>query len=135
MRLGVYLFISVSVADILLAGCAPIVTEYRPDGNGRYIRASTSRQLGASPGDDIFVRRVDQCITNEEATGHPGVSSRSTKEFWQSWYRGIRSNSVIPWHPSEFKDSEDLVAYIKQKRREHRLPTYDPADLHQGARL
>ena len=69
--------------------------------------------------------RVDQSIAREQSTGHPGTSHQSAKDYWQHWYRGLRSSPEVGWHPSEFKSSDELIAYIKQKRRERGLPTYD----------
>ena len=112
---------------LLLAGCTPVVSEYRPDAQGHYVLVSKTRQQGASAGDDTFVQLVDQRIAREQSTGMPMSGYKKAGDFWHTWYGNIRRYQTPAWQPSAFKTSEDLVAYIKQKRREHGLPSYDPS--------
>jgi hypothetical protein len=76
--------------------------------------------------DDIFKQLVDQAIADELA--HRGPDYRTpatTKEAWQNWYRSLRHERTVGWHSAEFKTSEDLIRYIRQRRRARGLPTYD----------
>ncbi|MBE7158176.1 MAG: hypothetical protein INR62_07040 [Rhodospirillales bacterium] len=103
----------------LLVGCAETVTEYRPGSDGRY------HKVGTFTPDESWKRRVNEEIAQEKAGTLQKPSYETTKQYWQSRYRGIRSHPGVGWKSAEFKTSEDLVSYIKQQRRAAGLPTYD----------
>ncbi len=76
--------------------------------------------------DDIFKQLVDERIADELA--HRGPDYRTpatTKEAWQNWYRILRHERTVGWQSSEFKTSNDLIRYIRQRRHARGLPTYD----------
>jgi len=91
-----------------------------------YDRKTGLTRAGRFSFDDIFKQLVDQRIADELA--HRGPDYRtpaSTREAWNNWYRSMRQKPKPAWQSSEFKTSEDLVRYIKQRRRARGLATYD----------
>ncbi len=103
----------------LSASCTETVTEYRPGSDGRY------HKVGTFTPDESWKRLVNERIAHEKAGTLQKASYETIKQYWQTWYRGIRSNSDVGWKSSEFKTPEDLVTYIKEQRRAASLPTYD----------
>ena len=103
----------------LLTGCAQTVTEYRPDSDGRY------HKVGTFTPEESWKREVNECIAQEKAGTLKKASYKTVKQYWQTWYRDIRSNPDPGWKSAEFRTSEDMVTYMKQRRSEAGLPTYD----------
>ena len=105
---------------LLLAGCTETVTEYHAGSDGRY------HKVGTYTPDESWKRLVNERIAEEQAgTLMQKDKGRTVKQFWQGWYRGIRHSPTPAWKPSEFKTSEEMVAYIKRQRQTAGLPTYD----------
>jgi hypothetical protein len=91
------------------------------------LRTGAQKKVATLTFDAIWKRTVDQRITAELARQRPDFTMvTSWKQEWQQWYAILRSKQAVGWSPSEFKNSEDMVRYIKQKRNEKGLPTYDP---------
>jgi hypothetical protein len=91
------------------------------------LRTGKQKKVGTFTFDQIWKRTVDQRIAAELAHQRPDFTMvTSWKQEWQQWYATLRSKKGVGWNPSEFKSSEDMVRYIKQKRRAKGLPIYDP---------
>jgi hypothetical protein len=91
------------------------------------LRTGKQKKVGTLTFDEIWKRSVDQRIADELAKKRPDFSTvTSWKQEWLQWYAQLRAKRNVEWSPSEFKTSEDMVRYIKQKRRAKGLPTYDP---------
>ena len=91
-----------------------------------YDRKTGLTRAGRFSFDDIFKQLVDQRIADELAHRGPDYrTAASTREAWNNWYRSIRQKPKPTWQSSEFKTSEDLVRFIKQRRRARGLATYD----------
>jgi hypothetical protein len=91
------------------------------------LRTGKEKKVGTFTFDQIWKRTVDQRISAELAHQRPDFTMvTSWKQEWQQWYGTLRSKKDVGWSPSEFKNSEDMVRYIKERRRAKGLPTYDP---------
>jgi len=117
VRLVVALLIAASFVDCT----APTITEYRtePSGHGAYVGTFTE--------DEYWKRLVDLRIAAESAGEKPEAKSGHEKwsTYWPWWYSVLRRHPKPPWKSKEFKTSEDMVNYIKEKRRAKGLPTYE----------
>ncbi len=90
------------------------------------LRTGKQKKVGTFTFDEIFKQTVDRRIAAELARQRPDFTMvRSWKEEWQQWYRSLRRKKDVGWNSSKFKTSEDMVRYIKQRRRAKGLPTYD----------
>jgi hypothetical protein len=68
---------------------------------------------------------IDQRIREELTRQRPPAGAPTWKEYWIAWYQVIRQSSGLPWAPSQFKTKEDMIHYVKQRRKSRGLPTYD----------
>ena len=75
--------------------------------------------------DQYWKERVDERIANELKREKPEGGHQTWKDYWQWWYSVLRRKPKPTWKSKEFKTSEDLVNYIKEKRRAKGLPTYE----------
>ena len=103
----------------LLTGCAETVTEYAPGSDGRY------HKVGTFTPEESWRRMIDKEIAQERAGTLQKGPYATAREYWQHYYRLMRSYSDADWKSLGMETSVDRVAYIKQKRREAGLPTYD----------
>ena len=102
-----------------LVGCTETVTEYVPGSDGRY------HKVGTFTPEESWKRLVNERIAREKAGTLQKASWQTIKQYWQTWYQGIRSSGPPDWKNSQFKTAEDMVVYIKEQRRAAGLPTYD----------
>ena len=73
------------------------------------------------------MQTVNQRIAAETAGERPDfVGVKSWKDEWREWYSSLRRQHDVGFDSKRFKTPEDLVRYIKQKRKEKGLPAYDP---------
>jgi hypothetical protein len=102
-----------------------MVTQYRVQANGQLAQTARFTQ------DEMWKNSVQEKIGNELAGKPPEKYYRSWKESWVAWYVLLRSPKYhLPgWRSAEFRNGEDMAAYIKRERRAHGLPTYDPQDI------
>lgn len=119
-----FTLLTLAAACLLAASCTNGYIEGRPDANGRYHRTFHPLPPGTTYYDDSFIIDVNQCIEREESTGYPWLDHQSPKQFWQAYYQRLRSVKN-PLPSGRFRKPEEKVAFIKQKLREHGLPTYD----------
>ena len=102
---------------------------------GCEIHPRTIREYRVGPGgartisdvneEQYWKERVDERIANELAGKKPEAPQETWSDYWRWWYGVLRRKSKPSWKSTEFKTSEDMVNYIKEKRRAKRLPTYD----------
>ena len=119
MKCKVRLYCFCVWCTLLLASCIQKGVEYRIGDDGRF------HNVGTFTPDESWKRLVNERIALEQAGDLQKGKSETTKQYWQNWYRGIRNHPTPSWTSSEFKTTEDMVAYIKQQRRAASLPTYD----------
>jgi hypothetical protein len=76
--------------------------------------------------EDAWKRLVEQRMKRQVAGEKPPWGDKSTwKDYWTSWYRQIRISPALPWKGSQFKNDDDMIAYIKRRLKAHGLPTYE----------
>jgi len=107
----------------LVTACGPsMVTQYRGSPNGQLVPTARFTQ------DELWKNSVREQISDELAGKPPGKHYRSWKERWTIWYAVLRDprNHLPGWHSAEFANGEQMAACIRQERRAHGLPAYDP---------
>ncbi len=118
-----------AIAALLAVSSARVIAQSDKPQSGtvyHYDRKTGLTKAGRFSFDDIFKQLVDQRIADELARRGPDYRTpASTRDAWNNWYRSIRQKPTPAWQSSEFKRSEALVRYIKQRRRAKGLPTYD----------
>ena len=71
-------------------------------------------------------RFIERQVRREVAGQRPPVQAKITwKEYWISWYDGIRISPGLPWPGSEFKTHEAMIGFIKSQLKAHGLPAYE----------
>ena len=103
-----------------LAGCFPAVTEYSPNPQTHKVTKKTYKSEA-----DFWKANVERQIDQELAGAKPQGGSPTWKAYWTNRYANIRKQSGPPWKNSEIKTSEDMVRYIKDRRKARGLPPYD----------
>ena len=117
-------FITIFLVWVVTA-CGPsMVTQYRSV-DGRLVPTARFTQ------DELWKNSVQENIKAELAGKPPPKHYSSWKESWVAWYALLRSPEFhLPgWRSAEFKNAEEMAAYIRRERRAHGLPTYDPHDI------
>ena len=106
----------------LLAGCIEFhhrtIREYRTDPTGRTSMTNVTEE-------QYWKERVDERIAAEIAKEKPEAGYDTWQNYWRWWYSVLRRKKKPPFKSNEFKRSEDLVSYIKERRRAKGLPTYE----------
>src|ERR1700730_12010390 len=65
---------------------------------------------------DAWKHLIEQRVQDQQAGAKPDKDVDLTwQEYWTSWYSVIRRPRGLPWKGSEFKTTEDMVGYIKQR--------------------
>jgi hypothetical protein len=112
----------------LLIGCGShrTIRQYRTDEAGRTTVSNVSEE-------QYWKERVDERIAAEIAKEKPEAGYDTWQNYWRWWYSVLRRKKQPPFKSAEFKKAEDMVNYIKEKRRAKGLPTYEeaPAAPHQ----
>ena len=113
------------IAILLLAtffpGCAihkPTIREYQTDQTGRTSMKTVTEE-------EYWKERVDERITAEIKKEKPEAGYDTWQNYWRWWYSVLRRKKKLPFKSDDFKTSEDMVNYIKEKRRAKGLPTYE----------
>lgn len=116
------LIIVLLAATTLLAGCIEFhrrtIREYQTDPSGRTTVSNVTEE-------QYWKERVDERIAAEIAHQKPEAGYDTWQNYWRWWYSVLRRKKKPPFKSDQFKRSEDLVSYIKEKRREKGLPTYE----------
>ena len=105
----------------LLVGCRSrgrTIREYHTDEAGRTTASTVSEE-------QYWKERVDERIAAEIAKEKPEAGYDTWQNYWRWWYSVLRRKKEPPFRSAEFRKSEDMVNYIKEKRRAKRLPTYE----------
>jgi hypothetical protein len=105
----------------LLSGCEfhrRTIREYRSEQGGRVSVSNVTEE-------QYWKERVDERIAAEIAHEKPEAGYDTWQNYWRWWYSVLRRKKKAPFKSNEFKTSEDMVNYIKEKRRERGLPTYE----------
>jgi hypothetical protein len=115
------LVIGLLLVATLLSGCEihrRTIREYQTDQAGRTsVKNVTEEQY--------WKERVDERIAAEIAKEKPEAGYDTWQNYWRWWYSVLRRKKKPPFKSNEFRTSEDMVNYIKEKRRAKRLPTYE----------
>jgi len=106
------------IMTALLIGCTQRVIEYRADPESGVSVSKLSQ-------DEYWKRQVDDHIKAEVAGQQPEAGYETWREYYEWWYGVLRRKSKPTWKSREFKTSEDLVNYIKEKRRVKGLRGYE----------
>ena len=114
--------IALLLVATLLMGCTSrrTIREYRTDEAGRTTVSNVSEE-------QYWKNRVDERIAAEIAKEKPEAGYDTWQNYWRWWYSVLRRKKQPPFKSAEFKRSEDMVNYIKEKRRAKGLPTYEDA--------
>jgi hypothetical protein len=109
------------LAANLLTGCEihrRTIREYNTDQSGRTSVSNVTEE-------QYWKERVDERIAAEIAKEKPEAGYETWQNYWRWWYSVLRRKKKPPFKSDEFKRSEDMVNYIKEKRRAKGLPTYE----------
>jgi len=106
------------IMTALLIGCTQRVIEYRADPESGVSVSKLSQ-------DEYWKRQVDDHIKAEVAGQQPEAGYETWREYYEWWSGVLRRKSKPTWKSREFKTSEDLVNYIKEKRRVKGLRGYE----------
>ena len=96
----------------------PTIREYNMDQSGHTSMRNVTE-------DQYWKERVDERIAAEIAHEKPEAGYDTWQNYWRWWYSVLRRKKKTPFKSKEFKTSEDMVNYIKDKRRAKGLPTYE----------
>jgi len=112
--------LAVVLMSALLAGCGShrTIREYRTDAAGHATISNVSE-------DQYWKERVDERIAAEIAKEKPESGYDTWQNYWRWWYSVLRRKKKPPFKSANFKTTEEMVTYIKEKRREKGLPTYE----------
>jgi hypothetical protein len=113
--------IALLLVATLLAGCGSrgrTIREYRTDEGGRVSATNVTEE-------QYWKERVDERIAAEVAKEKPEAGYDTWQNYWRWWYSVLRRKKKMPFKSEEFKKSEDLVNYIKEKRRAKGLPIFE----------
>ena len=106
----------------MFSGCIEFhrrtIREYRTDAGGRTTTSNVTEE-------EYWKERVDERIAAEIAHEKPEAGYDTWQNYWRWWYSVLRRKKKAPFKSEQFKTAEDLVNYIKERRREKRLPTYE----------
>lgn len=113
------------IAALLVASFLPACDIHR-----RTIREFHTDQAGHTSmsnvtEDQYWKERVDERIAAEVAHEKPEAGYDTWQNYWRWWYSVLRRKKKTAFKSQEFKTSEDMVNYIKEKRRAKGLPTYE----------
>src|SRR6266545_3272130 len=113
--------IAIMLIPVLLAGCEihrRTIREYRTDETGRTTMNTVTEE-------QYWKEKVDERIAAEIAKEKPESGYDSWQNYWRWWYSVLRRKKKPPFKSDEFKTSQDMINYIKEKGRAKGLPTYE----------
>ena len=104
----------------MFSGCIEFhrrtIREYRTDQSGHTTMSNVTEE-------QYWKERVDERIAAEIAHEKPEAGYDTWPNYWRWWYSVLRKKP--PFKSDQFRRPEDLVNYIKERRREKGLPTYE----------
>src|SRR5436305_4604440 len=105
-----------------LPGCIDFhprtIREYNTDGSGHTTVKNVTEE-------EYWKERVDERIAAEIKKEKPEAGYDTWQNYWRWWYSVLRRKKKPPFKSANFKTTEEMVTYIKEKRREKGLPTYE----------
>ena len=113
--------LAILLVAAFLPACAihpPTIREYQT-GPGGHVSVNNVTE------EQYWKERVDERITSEIKKEKPESGYDTWESYWRWWYGVIRKKKKPPFKSESFRTSEDMVNYIKDKRRAKGLPTYD----------
>ena len=121
----VMIFLRRIIAMLVVAAFLPACDIHR-----RTIREFHTDQAGHTSmtnvtEDQYWKERVDERIAAEIRHEKPEAGYDTWQNYWRWWYSVLRRKKKAAFKSQEFKTSEDMVNYIKEKRRAKGLPTYE----------
>src|SRR5882724_2917570 len=76
--------------------------------------------------DESWKRTEDRRIEAELAGRKPEAGKTTWREYWKWSYTNIRRHPGPPaWKPTQFKNGDEMVAYIEDRRKARGLPAYN----------
>jgi hypothetical protein len=96
----------------------PTIREYSTDQSGRATMKTVTEE-------EYWKERVDERIASEIKKEKPEAGYDTWQNYWRWWYSVLRRKKKPPFKSQEFKTSDDMINYIKEKRRAKGLPTYE----------
>ena len=119
-RFSKQLIVALFLAAFSLSGCGGhrTIREYSTDTSGHTTMKNVSEE-------EYWKERVDERIAAEMKKEKPEAGYDTWQNYWRWWYSVIRRKKKAPFKSESFKTSEDMVNYIKDKRRAKGLPTYE----------
>ena len=120
-RISRQLTIGLLLAATFLSGCdihRRTIREYNTDSSGR----TTSKNVTE---EEYWKEKVDERIAAEIAKEKPEAGYDTWQNYWRWWYSVLRRKKKPPFKSDSFKTSDEMVTYIKDKRRAKGLPTYE----------
>ncbi|HEY6070827.1 MAG TPA: hypothetical protein VIU85_05565 [Chthoniobacterales bacterium] len=121
LRIRSHRVVSAFLVLIFLPACAihpPTIREYSTDPGGRTSMKTVTEE-------EYWKERVDERIAAEIAKEKPEAGYDTWQNYWRWWYSVLRKKKKVPFKSADFKTPEDMVNYIKEKRRAKGLPTYE----------
>jgi hypothetical protein len=115
------LFIALLLLATFLPACAihrPTIREYQTDRSGQTSMKNVTEE-------QYWKERVDERIAAEIAKEKPEAGYDTWQNYWRWWYSVLRREKRPPFKSNDFRTSDDMVNYIKEKRRAKNLPTYE----------
>src|SRR5205814_10597763 len=113
--------IAVLLVVAFLPGCEihkRTIREYQTDPAGRTSVKNVTE-------DEYWKERVDERIAAEIKKEKPEAGYDTWQNYWRWWYSVLRRKKKPPFKSASFKTSEEMVTYIKEKRRAKGLPIYE----------
>ena len=112
--------VALALIVALLSGCGGhrTIREYRTDPAGGTVITNVTEE-------QYWKEKVDERIAAEIAKEKPESGYDTWQNYWRWWYSVLRRKKKPAFKSEEFKTSEDMVNYIKEKRRAKGLPTYE----------
>ena len=121
-RIHLRRLVALLLAATLLSSCIEFhrrtIREYKTDPSGHTTMSTVTE-------DQYWKERVDERIAAESAHEKPEAGYDTWQNYWRWWYSVLRRKKKAPFKSDQFKTSEDMINYIKEKRREKGLPTYE----------
>ncbi|HVI81122.1 MAG TPA: hypothetical protein VM717_00100 [Chthoniobacterales bacterium] len=120
-RISTQLLVGNLLVATLLSGCSvhkPTIREYNTDQAGRVNVTNVTEE-------QYWKERVDERIAAEINKEKPEAGYDTWQNYWRWWYSVLRRKKKLPFKSEDFKTSEDMVNYIKEKRRAKGLPAYE----------
>ena len=108
----------VLLAALLPACKQPTIREYSTNSSGQTSMKTVTEE-------EYWKERVDERIEAEIKKEKPEAGYDTWQNYWRWWYSVLRKKKKVPFKSAEFKRPEDMVNYIKEKRRAKGLPTYE----------